>query len=91
MKKLKWKVQEDDYQRCEVASVKLTDGVHYEVDVIEGEDWVWNVAVTLRDGTWMPLKQGKCRDLDKAKARAEACAMRLVDKAIKDLQKWRSK
>ena len=47
--------------------------------------------MTLRDGTWMPLKQGKCRDLDKAKARAEACVMRLVDKAIKDLQKWRGK
>ena len=91
MKKLNWKLDEDEPQRVEVASVKLTNGVHYEVDVIEGEYWVWNVAVTLRDGAWMSLKQGKCRDLDKAKAKAEAFVLFLVDKAIKDLQKWRSK
>lgn len=92
MSKLKWKVSENRHQRGERASMKVIDVVHYEVNVIEDEDWVWNVAVTLRDGTeWMLLKQGKCRNLDKAKTKAEACVMRLVDRAIKDLQKWRSK
>jgi hypothetical protein len=91
MSKLKWKPAPDEPDVCQIATVKLTNEVCYEVDVIERKIVIWNVGVTLRDGTWVPVKQGKCRDLDKAKIRAEACVMRLVDKAIKDLQKWRSK
>lgn len=56
-----------------------------------GGDTNWIVNTRSGDEYWRLAKDGKCATLEEAKAKAEAMVMRLVDKAINDLQKWRGK
>lgn len=69
--------------RCVCIEAYLTE----EID--KHTNWI----VNYRSGEeyWRLAKDGRCLTVDEAKEKAEAVVLKLVDKAIKDLQKWRGK
>ena len=79
-------VQKDYVLRVNVQGVAIQS----HLCVVVGEHTRWQVNRKTGDLWWCPTK-GKAKTLDAAKAKAEAAMERLVDKAIKGLQKWRGK
>lgn len=80
-------VQKDYLLEVNVQGVSIYS---YLCEVV-GEHTRWEVNHGNGHSHWYCHASGKAKTLDAAKAKAEAAMERLVDKAIKGLQKWRAK